>query len=1409
MSSNASVLVVVRSLYAPSRGERCADMQVNALSCERPSRRDGMCAHCINYYDGPSGEDRGAVDSNVSALLVVTKHELLAMRVPCKNNWPAQLCHMRSYVSSTRSGRRPHLLEYVPGAGQNFFGMPLGNFAGFPMLAQVCERLSILCTILLWFVVRRIGEASNPGPVSVHCLACQTELRPWQAGDVPKCMLYCESRMGKRGTTCDICGTTACGKCTAGLRANRDDALHVPEPMHNRDGALTPIGELPAVEIPLPPELTTVGDAAESSTTPVSQAGAVGNASKTGCKKACPCGDGWFSSITFSAKARCSDCHTWRRRGAHAWRCGACNKKVCLECRNQYPMWGIAGSQVVADSAPSGAERYAEVRADDEQHILEILERVRADPAFFWPPSMPGRARRRLGVIGRNLLRELLGKIAAKANDSTLRLCTLMLMYCYPAVLGQKSDADWLADRIDGHGQDPFAEASVWKQVQKRLQLAEKGEWHQLFASMLETVYPEATEAEAAQWIPRAVEVGTQDDACVARMKREATAMSKVKGGCVRTAVQILKPGGGVLPPCDDTANQVKGLMTLDMTDQEREELQDALKQANASSKKVTIRKCTVRAKVDKLRDAAQPGLSRTRNDLIKAIADVPGGVDVLLEWCQLWANADVPTAVSELLTEQMVRPLEKSNGKARPISLLEVFLKFASGVIQDTLRNTPDAEGLSWNQYGAQPAGPETMLMVGNALMEAMPMWAFASLDFSNAFGTASRAAMLRSTSEWCPGHAKFLCNLWRGKSFAWIEKAPSEWERVEILDGAYQGDTSSAPSFSRALRLVERAVREEAERRGIQFFFLSLHDDVLVACEPSRVDELIGIIATLARDIAKLSLNCDKCHAYVPSWDQEDSRPANYSSVIQSVPVCFYGLPALGCAYAGEFETVLGPFAAAAEPARKRLENARHVAEECKRIAHGKHDGPTKQAVWCILQKCVSRALQYDLRVLEKCQVMPLAEELDKIVVSAAQALTDSLQVEWSALQIRQAQWPACVSGLGLGSAAAGAKVGRIACVAQCLPTARSHLRMFLPDITEEVLLQLVPLEQVKIALEELREEGIELTATGAVAMGMEPRLNVEQHFQPIRGIVGLVVKHMFVAERDGYVREASASSATTGLKREAARLLSCEGGGGFWIEAIPTRRSLRLTDEEFVTGLRYRLGLAQIPVDGQRRCQLQSEAKRCATDLDDAEGAQGVCGHCLDPFLDHALCCPKGNFYLAHTAIGRRLAAIGKEAGCQVASEVVVPQLLKGEPGSANAEEARLDLHFWDPGPNPAEWFVDVTIHNAWSAKYRKGGIHAGRVAKDAEDSKFKRYGIGEGGVTVTPAAVESWGRFGQLFERLLSQLTARWAYVHGAQQRTAQTTRRRWSAELGVALVRAQCLVFRRATTCRSEAAVGSV
>ena len=155
--------------------------------------------------------------------------------------------------------------------------------------------------------------------------------------------------------------------------------------------------------------------------------------------------------------------------------------------------------------------------------------------------------------------------------------------------------------------------------------------------------------------------------------------------------------------------------------------------------------------------------------------------------------------------------------------------------------------------------------------------------------------------------------------------------------------------------------------------------------------------------------------------------------------------------------------------------------------------------------------------------------------------------------------------------------------------------------------------------------------------------------------------------------------------------------------------------------------------------------------------------------------------------------------------------MPELLQGQPGSPDAVEARLDLHIWTPGPGPAEWWVDVTHHHAWGVRYREGRLTAGRVAREAEKKKVERYGPGVGGVAVTPAAMESWGRLGPGFDRLLRQLEARWAGLRRADASAAAATSRRWRAELGIAQTQALHVTLSRAnrTSRESENAAQSV
>ena len=79
-------------------------------------------------------------------------------------------------------------------------------------------------------------------------------------------------------------------------------------------------------------------------------------------------------------------------------------------------------------------------------------------------------------------------------------------------------------------------------------------------------------------------------------------------------------------------------------------------------------------------------------------------------------------------------------------------------------------------------------------------------------------------------------------------------------------------------------------------------------------------------------------------------------------------------------------------------------------------------------------------------------------------------------------------------------------------------------------------------------------------------------------------------------------------------------------------------------------------------------------------------------------------------------------------------------------------------------------------------------------EAEARKLERYGVGAGGVKVTPAACESWGCLRPAFDELLRQLEARWAEVRQADASTRAAVGRRWRAELGIAVVRAQHVAF---------------
>ena len=237
----------------------------------------------------------------------------------------------------------------------------------------------------------------------------------------------------------------------------------------------------------------------------------------------------------------------------------------------------------------------------------------------------------------------------------------------------------------------------------------------------------------------------------------------------------------------------------------------------------------------------------------------------------------------------------------------------------------------------------------------------------------------------EVCPAHCPFLACQWSADTKAWVEEGEKKWREIYIVEGTAQGDTSSAPAFSRGLRVaLEEAAKRIAESQ-VWAHIPSLVDDMLLVTQPEHVEEAMAI---LREELAKvgLKLNLDKSAAYTPARSAVAAGP---DERIRSVPQVEGGLPALGSAYGGDFESVLGPYATAAEPAWKRLTRAARLANECSKYRDEVRPESSTQAAWYVLRRVASKALVYDVRTLEPSASMPLAEQLEEVIVKAAKHL------------------------------------------------------------------------------------------------------------------------------------------------------------------------------------------------------------------------------------------------------------------------------------------------------------------------------------------------------------------------------------------------------------------------------------
>ncbi len=189
-----------------------------------------------------------------------------------------------------------------------------------------------------------------------------------------------------------------------------------------------------------------------------------------------------------------------------------------------------------------------------------------------------------------------------------------------------------------------------------------------------------------------------------------------------------------------------------------------------------------------------------------------------------------------------------------------------------------------------------------------------------------------------------------------------------------------------------------------------------------------------------------------------------------------------------------------------------------------------------------------------------------------------------------------------------------------------------------------------------------------------------------------------------------------------------------------AIPTRPQWQFANARWQTATRARLGFLRAPAGAT--CQLPKGD----------EGEETVCGRVLDQHVVHPALYDAGATKLrTHNALKFVLAQELRAEGAFVDVECRVPDLYKRLP-NGEIREAILDLVVEWPGAGRRH-LIDVTVRCPHAARYPTSASRVGTAAAAGDKDKRDHYGP-----TVSPFAVESFGRFGEGARICLADLAA---------------------------------------------------
>jgi hypothetical protein len=264
-------------------------------------------------------------------------------------------------------------------------------------------------------------------------------------------------------------------------------------------------------------------------------------------------------------------------------------------------------------------------------------------------------------------------------------------------------------------------------------------------------------------------------------------------------------------------------------------------------------------------------------------------------------------------------------------------------------------------------------------------------------------------------------------------------------------------------------------------------------------------------------------------------------------------------------------------------------------------------------------------------------------------------------------------------------------------------------------------------------------------------------------------------FVAQRRFDELAASLDPADAAGKADLARLHGCScRAASMWIETLPMSRALTLSDTDFRTAMRFRLGLTQMPAN--------------------APGVRCDCGYfLLQTERDHALTCTRlgGAMTMRHNMITHDWRRIASRAGVSSSVEPAIHAL----PGAQAAPHVR-PLSRGDILVVLPEGLTvcDVSVVHPAASSYAHQARVPGGAAAARDQLKITKYRTADpNGYAFTPLSHETYGRLGKPAMQLLNTLATEAAASGSIHKDDFVTNALR---QLSITMCRANGIMFRR-------------